>query len=256
MQRIPVIVGNWKMNKTIAESKQFVAGLLERAAAIEGIEFGVGAPFTTLSSLADVLKQHDAGKRVILAAQNCHPEAKGAFTGETSLPMLADVGCSAVIVGHSERRQYFGEDDAFINRKVRAVLSAGLTPIMCIGERLEQREAGQTFSVVGDQLRRGLAEIDAEEVPRVIVAYEPVWAIGTGKTATPEQAQEVHAHLRGILRDICGEDPASRVRIQYGGSVKPSNVTELMALPDVDGALVGGASLELDSFIQLLNYRA
>lgn len=248
--RKPIIVGNWKMNNMIAEALDLVSAVRAAAADFDDIEVGVAPPFTALAAVAKALE----GSPVLLSAQTCHEAPSGAFTGEISLPMLADVGCSHVIVGHSERRQYFGEDDVAVNRKTKAVLQAGLTPILCVGERLEQREAGQTFEVVGRQLAGALEGIGSDSARRIVLAYEPVWAIGTGETATDEQAQEVHANLRGRLGEMYDTAVSQAIRIQYGGSVKPDNATGLMAQPDVDGALVGGASLKPDSFVGILRY--
>lgn len=248
--RKPIIVGNWKMNKTVAESLDLVSAVRAAAADFDDIEVGVAPPFTALAAVAKALE----GSPVLLSSQTCHEAPSGAFTGEVSLSMLADVGCSHVIVGHSERRQYFGEDDAVVNRKTKAVLEGHLTPILCVGERLEEREAGQTFEVVGRQLEGALEGIGSDSARRVVLAYEPVWAIGTGETATDEQAQEVHAHLRRKLGEMYDTAVSQAIRIQYGGSVKPDNATGLMAQPDVDGALVGGASLKPDSFVGILRY--
>jgi triosephosphate isomerase len=248
--RKPIIVGNWKMHKTVAEALDLVNAVRAATADFDDIEVGVAPPFTALAAMARALE----GARVLLCSQNCHAEPSGAFTGEISLPMLADVGCSHVIVGHSERRQYFGEDDAVVNRKAKAVLHSGLTPIICVGERLEEREAGQTFTVVRRQLEGALNGIGSDSARKVVLAYEPVWAIGTGKTATDDQAQEVHAHLRGLLGDLYDAEVSQAIRIQYGGSVKPNNATGLMAQLDIDGALVGGASLKPDSFVGILRY--
>ena len=253
MSRKPIIVGNWKMHKTIAEAVQLVDAICEVIDGVSDLEVGVAPPFSALAAVRAHIDQR--GKtQLILSAQNCHQEVKGAYTGEVSLPMLVDIGCSHIIVGHSERRQYFAEDDALINQKVNAVLSQDLTPILCIGEQLAEREAGQTFTVVERQLRGALAGVSSEQCAKTVVAYEPVWAIGTGRTATPEQAQEVHAFLREQLAALYTADTAANVRIQYGGSVKPDNIDGLMALPDVDGALVGGASLDPKNFIPLLKY--
>jgi len=208
-------------------------------------------PFTSLTRVGEAL----AGSNVALAAQNVNPEAQGAFTGEVSAAMLADVGCRYAIVGHSERRSLYGEDDAFVASKARALLERGIRPIVCVGETLAQREAGQTFSLIGSQLAGSLAEIPAERAPEVVIAYEPVWAIGTGRTATPAMAQEVHAFVR---EQLAGRFRAAAqvMRIQYGGSVKPENVDDLMAQADIDGALVGGASLDPEAFARIVRFRA
>jgi triosephosphate isomerase len=246
-QRKPIIVGNWKLNKTVSEALELATAIKNVLGGLGHLDVGIAPPFTALGAVAKRIE----GSRLILAAQNCYFEQNGAYTGEVSAPMLADVGCTHVIVGHSERRQYFGEDDATVNRKVMAVLAQEMTPIMCIGEQLSEREAEQTFDVVKRQLLRGLQDIPAEQVAGVVIAYEPVWAIGTGVVATTAQAQEVHEYLRGELRELYGE-VAERIRIQYGGSVKPDNAAGLMAQPDIDGALVGGASLQVDSFVGIL----
>ena len=248
--RQPVIAANWKMNKTLEEAGQFADNLLKRYPDPGAIEAVVAAPFTALSTLRDRLFATPFG----LAAQDLFWEPAGAYTGEISAAMLVDVGCSHVIVGHSERRQGFGETDATVDRKVSAALQAGLRPIVCIGETLDERQAGQTFDVLERQLHNSLASCSADTMPRVVLAYEPLWAIGTGVSATPQQAQEAHRHLRDLLAQRWGNEVAETVRIQYGGSVNPGNIAALMAEADIDGALVGGASLDVDSFVQLLTY--
>jgi triosephosphate isomerase len=247
--RTPVIAANWKMHKDVGEALRFVEDLIPKVQDLDGIDVVVAAPFTAL----DALKAALAGTPVALGAQNVHPEPKGAFTGEISVPMLVDVGCTYVIVGHSERRALLGETSEFVASKAIAALSGGLRPIVCVGERLEEREAGKTFDVVGAQLDESLRGIERDRAEEVVVAYEPVWAIGTGRTATPEMAQEVHGFIRERLHAPFG-DAAARVRIQYGGSVKPDNVYELMAQPDIDGALVGGASLDPASFYAIIRF--
>ena len=244
--RRPFLAANWKMHKTVGEAVAFARELLPRVKSARA-EIAVAPPFTALAALGEAL----AGSNVALAAQNVHPEPKGAFTGEIAPGMLADVGCTWAIVGHSERRALFGESDAFIARKVAALFAAGLRPILCVGETLDEREAGRTFAVLEAQLSGSLAELPAERAAELVIAYEPVWAIGTGRTATPETAQEAHAWIRGWLR---ARYPAAAdaIRIQYGGSVKPENAAELLAQPDVDGALVGGASLEPESFARIV----
>lgn len=250
--RTPFICGNWKMYKTIAEAVAFVNEAKGLVAGAKGVEIGIGAPATALKSLADAAK----GTSIKIGGENCHWEKEGAFTGEIAPGMLVEAGCSFVIIGHSERRQYFGETNETVNKKVKAALAAGLTVIMCCGETLAEREAGKTTAVVADHVKNGLAGLSAAEMAGVVIAYEPVWAIGTGKTATPAQAQEVHAVIRKLLVDMFGKPVSDATRIQYGGSVKPDNVKEIMAQPDVDGALVGGASLKPDSFAKLVNYKA
>jgi triosephosphate isomerase (TIM) len=249
--RRPIIVGNWKMHKTTAEAVTLVQALKASVADLHDVDVGVAPPFTALGAVAEVLR----GSVVFVAAQNLHWEPQGAFTGEVSAAMLTDVGCRRVIIGHSERRQYFAETDVTVNKKLRAALNAELDPILCVGETLEQRESNATFGVLEQQIRQGLAGISAAEMPRVVIAYEPVWAIGTGKTATPDQAQEVHAFLRGLLGTLYGKALADQVRIQYGGSVNAGNIQTLMTQPDVDGALVGGASLDASSFAQITSFQ-
>lgn len=248
--RTPVIAGNWKMYKTAGDSSAFVKEFLPLVAGVRGVEIVLSPPFPSLSVVAALT----AGTNVGVASQNVHFAAEGAYTGEVSPGMVMDAGAKYAIVGHSERRQYFAETDESVNRKVKAALAAGLVPIMCLGETLAERESGKTFPVVERQLRAGLSEVAAAEAAKVIVAYEPVWAIGTGKTATKEQAQEVHVFLRGVFKDLFG-DAASAVRILYGGSVKPENISELMAQPDIDGALVGGASLKANAFAGIVKFK-
>jgi len=249
--RRPIIVGNWKMHKTTAEAVALVKALKASMASIQDVDIGVAPPFTALVAVAEALR----GSAIFVAAQNMHWEPQGAFTGEISAAMLLDVGCTRVIIGHSERRQYFAETDTTVNRKLKAALNVQLDPILCIGETLEQREGNATFGVLEQQLRQGLADIPATGMQRLVMAYEPIWAIGTGKTATPDQAQEVHAFIRGLLGDLYGKALADEVRIQYGGSVNAGNVHTLMTQPDVDGALVGGASLEASAFAQIVSFQ-
>jgi triosephosphate isomerase (TIM) len=249
--RRPIIVGNWKMHKTTAEAVALVQALRSSVAQVHDVDIGVAPPYTALLVVAEALRD----SRIFVTAQNMHWEPQGAFTGEISAAMLSDAGCTRVIVGHSERRQYFAETDATVNRKLRAALSAQLDPILCIGETLDQREGNATFRVLAEQIRQGLADIAAEGMSRVVIAYEPIWAIGTGKTATPAQAQEVHAFIRGLLGELYGKALADEVRIQYGGSVNAGNIHTLMIQPDVDGALVGGASLEASSFAQIVSFQ-
>jgi triosephosphate isomerase len=242
--RTPILAANWKMHYTHTEAKAVAADIAQRVAGLGGVEVAIAAPATSLQSVAEAL----AGSRVGLAAQNMHAEDKGAYTGEVSAPMLVALGCKYVILGHSERRQLFGETDEGVHRKLKVALEHGLTPIVCIGESLQEREAGQTEAKVAFQVRAALSGLSAADVPRVVLAYEPIWAIGTGKTATPEQAQEVHAAIRALVAAQFGQATADALRIQYGGSVKPDNAASLMACADIDGALVGGASLKADSF--------
>jgi triosephosphate isomerase len=250
--RKPIVAGNWKMHKTVAEARKLALDVKNLTLNVAGdIDVVLCPPFGALAAVAEVLQ----GSDVKLGAQNCHWEDKGAFTGEVSPVMLKDIGCAFAIVGHSERRTHFGETDEWVAKKARALLNHGLSPIICVGENLEEREAGTTKDVVRGQVLGSLRGISGEEMLRTVIAYEPIWAIGTGKTATPEQAQEVHAFARGILIDLHGLEVALRVRIQYGGSVKPDNTAALMAQADIDGALVGGASLDGASFAGILSYR-
>jgi triosephosphate isomerase len=244
----PLIAGNWKMHLDRAGAHALAESLVRSLPApLEAADVALYPPYPYL---ADVL-QAVAGTDITVGAQNMHPEDAGAFTGEVSGPMLLDVGATRVLCGHSERRHVFGETDEFVNRKVRAALAHDILPTLCVGETIEEREAGRTEEVVERHVRQGLAEIGAEHAGSVTVAYEPVWAIGTGLTATPEQAGEVHAFVRGLLRDLWGEAGAT-VRILYGGSVKPQNAGALLATPEINGALVGGASLEADSFVRII----
>jgi triosephosphate isomerase len=242
--RQPLIAANWKMHMTAGA---FLESFLPEVRDITGVEIVIAPPFTALAFLSEKLK----GSNVLLSSQNVFFEEKGAYTGEVSPLMLTDLGCTYTIVGHSERRQYFGETDESVNRRIKAALSAGLKVIFCIGETLELREAGKTSEVLETQLAGGL---DGVEIDDIVVAYEPVWAIGTGRTATPEQAQEAHEFIRSRLRSAYGEK-AQETRVLYGGSVKPENVDELMACADVDGALVGGASLKPESFTRLVKFK-
>ncbi len=249
--RKPVIAGNWKMYKTVSESVETALALKPLVANANHCEIVIAPVFTALKTVADRLE----GSNIQVAAQDCATEMEhGAHTGEVAADMLRDVGAAYVIVGHSERRQYYCETDSFVSRKTQAALVAGLTIIMCVGETLEQREAGNAEAVVSGQLNGGLVGLTASDLSRIIIAYEPVWAIGTGRTATPEQAQEMHAFIRRVFAQRHGEEAAGGLRILYGGSVKPDNVAGLMKQPDIDGALVGGASLKADSFAEIVNY--
>jgi len=248
--RTPLLAGNWKMHGTRAEAVALAKGIKAGVAGVSGREVLVAPPFTSLEAVAGVL----AGSSVLLAGQNLHWEAKGAFTGEVSAPMLRDIGCTHVIIGHSERRQFFGETDDTVAKKVASAQAHGLVPIVCVGETLQEREAGQMLTVIDRQVRRGLLGRDAAAIAALVVAYEPVWAIGTGKVATPEQAQEVHAFIRQTLAELSGA-AAQAVRILYGGSVKADNIDELMRQPDIDGALVGGASLQVESFVRIAKFQ-
>ncbi len=246
MSRTPLIAGNWKMYKTIPEALALVKALLPHLP--KDREVAVAPPFTALYSVASCIK----GTALKLAAQNVFWEREGAYTGEISPLMLKDVGCEYVIIGHSERRQYFGEVDKTVAKKVNSVLEEGLKPILCVGERLEEREKGETFEIVKKQLIGGLGNI--QEIQKIVIAYEPVWAIGTGKTASPAQAQEVHKYLRHLVEEKWGREDSEKIRILYGGSVKPENIDELMQEEDIDGALVGGASLKAETFVKIMNY--
>jgi triosephosphate isomerase len=250
MSRTPLLAGNWKMHGTREDAAALARGLAAKVGKVSGREVLVAPPFTALDVVADAI----AGSGILLAAQNVHWEAKGAFTGEVSVAMLKEARCTHVVVGHSERRQYFGETDETVRKRTAAALAGGLTPIVCVGETLEQREADKTVAVVTAQVNGALAGLGGEQVERLVVAYEPVWAIGTGRTATPQQAQEVHALIRDRLRALTSRGVAETVRILYGGSVKPDNIDTLMAQADIDGALVGGASLEVDGFARIVNY--
>jgi len=249
--RRPLIAGNWKMNNNSAESVELVSQLREMVSEAENVEVVIAPPYTALSSVAVALK----GSNIFLSAQNTFWEESGAFTGEISPSMLKDIGCQYTIIGHSERRQYFGETNEMVNKRLKAALKASLTPIVCIGETLEEREAGKTLAVIEQQVREGLNGLSSEEMDKVVIAYEPVWAIGTGKTATPDQAQEVHHFIRKQIAQIFGERIAENIRILYGGSVKPDNIDQLMAQKDIDGALVGGASLKADSFARIVKFK-
>lgn len=248
--RKPILAGNWKMHCLRAEAESLARGIAAGCGDLSDREVVLGPAFTAL----DVVARAVAGSGIGVAGQNLHFEPKGAFTGEVAADMLRDAGCTHVILGHSERRQLFGETDDGVARKVAAARAAGLVPIVCVGETLAEREAGTTLAVVERQLRGGLPGLDADAIAAVVVAYEPVWAIGTGKVATPEQAQEVHAFLRRTLADMAGAAAADRCRILYGGSVKPDNIDELMKQTDIDGALVGGASLNVESFLRIVRF--
>lgn len=250
--RKPVIAGNWKMYKLLAEAVDTAVALKPLVANATHCEVVIAPVFTAIKTLADRLE----GSNIRIAAQDCALQNEfGAHTGEVAPVMLRDVGCTYVIIGHSERRQYYGEKNESVNKKTKAALSAGLAAIVCVGESLSEREAGDAESVVKSQLFGGLAGLTVSDLERIIIAYEPVWAIGTGKTATPEQAQEMHGFIRRVLAETHGADAADSLRILYGGSVKPDNIASLMKNEDVDGALVGGASLEAGSFSRIVNYK-
>jgi triosephosphate isomerase len=245
--RRKIVAGNWKMNKTASEAAALIVGIKKEVAGITKVDVVVCPPFTDLKDAAAAT----AGSNVDLGAQNIHWEASGAFTGEISAAMLKDLGVTYVIIGHSERRQYFGETDETVNKRTKAALAAGLTPIVCVGETLSERDGGKMESVVVRQVKAGLADLGAD-LKKIVVAYEPVWAIGTGRTASPAQAQEVHALIRRTLAEISSGDVANSIRIQYGGSMKPDNAKELMSQPDIDGGLIGGAALKADSFAAII----
>ncbi len=248
MARRPMMAANWKMNKTVREAQEYTAALLPRAADAEGVDVAVCVPFTCLSEVARMAED----SAVIAGAQNFYYEDSGAFTGEISAPMLLDVGAGAVIVGHSERRELFGETDEMVAKKTAKAVEAGLLPVVCVGETKEERDAGGMWEKVSGQVRRVVDELDGAGGDSLVFAYEPIWAIGTGETATPEDAQDAIGRIRDLLRETSGDAFADGVRILYGGSVKPENVGEIMAQGDVDGALVGGASLEVETFVELV----
>jgi triosephosphate isomerase len=247
--RTPVLAANWKMFKTTHETLAYVRELGTLTKAVDGVEIVVAPPFTSLATAAEAARNTNVG----IAAQNLYFEREGAFTGEISAGMIKDAGAGYVIIGHSERRRLFGETDASVNRKTRAAIAAELTPIVCVGETLDEREGGQMPAVLDRQIKDGLDGLTADQIGALIIAYEPVWAIGTGKNATPAEADEAHRHIRTRLRAWFGGAAADACRIQYGGSVKPDNIASLIALPDVDGALVGGASLDVRSFFEIVS---
>jgi triosephosphate isomerase len=248
--RKKIIAGNWKMNKTAPEASELAKGIRQKIDKSTEVDVVMCPPFIDLAAVYSVI--HDS--YIDLGGQNLHWEEKGAFTGEISADMLKSVGCHYVIIGHSERRQYFGETDETVNKKIKSALHEGLIPIVCVGELLEEREADKTKSVIETQVKAAFEDIDKIQAQKTVLAYEPVWAIGTGKVATPEQAQEVHEFIRKLLTDIFDEETAETIRIQYGGSMKPDNAAELLSQPDVDGGLIGGASLDVDSFVAIINH--
>lgn len=245
--RKKIVAGNWKMNKTASEAAALIDAIKQETEGIDKVDIVVCPPFTDLKDAAAAC----AGSNVALGAQNVHWEASGAFTGEISAAMLKDLGVTYAIIGHSERRQYFGETDETVNKRTKAALEAGLIPIVCVGETLEERDAGKLEEVVARQIKTGLADLGSA-LGNVVIAYEPVWAIGTGRTATPAQAQEAHALIRRTLAELAGGDTANAIRIQYGGSMKPDNAKELMGQPDIDGGLIGGAALQAASFAAIV----
>jgi triosephosphate isomerase (TIM) len=247
--RKPIIAGNWKLNNNINQTVELINALKRELCDVAAVDVVVCPVYTTLAVANDLLLESSIG----LGAQDLYWEDSGAFTGEVSAPLLKDAGVQYVIIGHSERRQYFGETDQTVNKKIKAALKYGLTPIVCVGEVLAQREANKTFEVIKKQFEGSFAELKAEDMQKLIIAYEPVWAIGTGKTATPEQAQEVHKFIRALIEKTFDAETALMLRIQYGGSVKPDNMADLIAQGDIDGALVGGASLKSGDFIKIVN---
>jgi triosephosphate isomerase len=246
--RTPLIAGNWKMHKTVAEAEKFIQALLPRVSSADGVDVAICPAFTALGPMVDSTR----GSRVAVYAQNMHYADHGAFTGEVSAPMLIELEVQGVILGHSERREYFGETDKALAQKVPAALAAGLLPVLCVGETEDERENGDTQRKLRHQVQEGLARVETDRLGDVVIAYEPIWAIGTGQVATPEQAQEAVAFVRALVGDRSKEQ-AARVRVLYGGSVKPDNAAELLSLPDVDGGLVGGASLDPESFAALVD---
>lgn len=249
MNRKPLLAGNWKMNTTVAEAQKLAQSIVARGTPADR-DVMLAPPFTSLGAVGKII----SGTGILLGAQNVCWQEKGAFTGEISAPMLKDAGCSMVILGHSERRHIFGENDDMVNRRVAGALAHGLIPVLCIGETLDEREADKTFQVLERQLKQGLKDIKIAAAGQLVIAYEPVWAIGTGKTASVEQAQEVHLFVRNFLAKIFEKNIATQIRILYGGSVNPDNVDQLMAQEDVDGALVGGAALQAESFNRIINF--
>jgi len=249
--RTPLLAGNWKLNCLQSEAADLARAVADGCAGLEGREVLVTPTYTALAAV----RQAVDGSVVALGAQNLYWEASGAFTGEISAPMLVDAGCSHVIIGHSERRQYFGETDQTVASKVAAAVNGNLVPVMCVGETLEERDGGRMLEVIRRQVEGGLAELPAAGRDTLVVAYEPVWAIGTGRTAAPDQAEEVHAEIRKLLESVMNAAAAASTRILYGGSVKPDNVDELMSCPNVDGALVGGASLKADDFLRIVHHK-
>ena len=247
MRRL-VIAGNWKMYKNNKEAIETLTQLKNLTKGVKNVDIVIGAPFTCLSDAVKTVE----GSNIKIAAENVYPKIEGAYTGEISPKMLKDIGVTYVILGHSERREYFKESDEFINQKVKAVLEIGMKPILCIGEKLEEREGGKTLKVLSKQIKDGLVDLSKEDEEKVIIAYEPVWAIGTGKTATPEMAEETHKAIRNVLTEMFGKDVADKMIIQYGGSMKPENAKDLLSQEDIDGGLVGGASLKADSFFEII----
>ena len=249
--RTPLIAGNWKMYKTSSEARETAARLVDLVADVDDVDIMIAPTYTGLESVSGVTKN----SRVSLGAQDLFWEKEGAYTGQISADMLVDAGCQYVIIGHSERRQFFGETDETVNKKIRAAIGAGLKPVVCVGETEAERESDQTFSVLDKQIKLGLKGYFIDDLGDLVIAYEPVWAIGTGKTATEEQAQEAHQYIRSLIRELFGDNLSDSVRILYGGSVKPANIAGLMVMADIDGALVGGASLDAESFSQIVHFK-
>jgi triosephosphate isomerase len=248
MARKPVIFGNWKMNKTPSEALEFMKGIEEVLTGNEAVDYGIGAPYVDL----DVCVKN--AKNLLIAAENCNEKDSGAYTGEVSVPMLKEVGITYCIIGHSERRTYYAETDAACAAKAKRLLADNIIPILCIGETEAQYDAGETADVIKNQLTGSLAGLTADEVAKIVIAYEPIWAIGTGRTASPEQAEEMCKAIRDIIADMYDDGVACEVTIQYGGSMKPANATELMNMEDIDGGLIGGASLKAEDFIQIIDF--
>ena len=248
MLRRLLIAGNWKMNKTVPESEEFSRELKNATARFKKVGILICPAFVALKSVSDTIH----GSNVNLGAQNMHFEESGAFTGDVSTSMLESAGCTHVIIGHSERRHVFGETDDMLNKKLKKAIASTLTPIFCVGEKIEDRKADRTEHLVGEQIEKGFAGVSADQAQKVVIAYEPVWAIGTGETATPQQAEDVHAFIRKQLAEMYGREVADKIIIQYGGSVKPSNANDLLSQENIDGALIGGASLKLDSFVEII----
>lgn len=249
--RKPIIAGNWKMNKTTKKAEIFVEELKKQVGNYTGVEIVVCPPFTALSKVAQAIE----GCKILMGAQNMYPEPAGAFTGEISPLMLLEVGCEYVIIGHSERRTLLNETDDIINKKLKSASTYRLKPIFCVGENIEERDAGKTEEVVYNQLIKGLADLGKDDVSKMVIAYEPIWAIGSGRTATPEDANAIHKFIRKVLSEIYDKKLANKIRIQYGGSVRPDNIDALMAQPEIDGVLVGGASLDVRSFVRIVKFK-
>ena len=250
-QRRPLIAGNWKMYKTPSEATETAKQLVRNVGTVTDVDMMIAPTFIALSAVFAAIKNSSVG----LGAQNLYWEDEGAYTGEISARMLKSAGCQYCIIGHSERRQYFGETDETVNKKIKAAIKAGLQPVFCVGETEKERESGQTLSILDKQIKKGLEGLFSEQLDSLIIAYEPVWAIGTGKTATDDQAQEVHRFIRSLVKDNFDQALSDSIRILYGGSVKPDNIASLMAMPDIDGALVGGASLSAESFSQIIKFK-